>query len=425
MEKRIMNQKKVLVISHLAFNDSNNVGKTLYSLFYDYDKENIIQLFFNPLSPNVDKCQSSYLITDDEMIKSLHGAKAGSVYTYYESDGITTKNSYVSKNRKTTYSLLLRDILWKVGRVDYSKLFEWLRSNNPDVIFLAPGYSAFLYRIALKISKRLNIPIVTFLMDDFYNEKKNNSFIERIRSLWIKKSIRKTINSSSKVFACSQEMADDYGKMLDKHIDVLYTPILDVEQGLKKWTPTIVNNYIFAGNLNLNRHEVLYKIGSYLGEKYPDARLYVYTTLEYKNALEVLSTLKNVVYGGFVSAEVLKQKISESDVVLHVESFDEVSSQMTRYSVSTKVPECMMSGKIFFAVGPKYQAGIKYLKDNKCAIVSTSFEEMFANLDLIQSSDFNYQDIYENAIKMVKTNHSCASCFKRLQSAFDSVCIGN
>ena len=425
MEKSLKKGKKVLVISHLAFNDSNNVGKTLYSIFYDYDKEKIIQLFFNPLSPNVDKCQSSYLITDDEMIKSLCGAKAGSVYTYYKSDGITTKSSYVSKNRKTTYSLLLRDILWKFGRVDYPKLFEWIRSYKPDVIFLAPGYSSFLYRITLKISRKLNIPIVTFLMDDFYNEKKNDSFIERIRSSWIRKSIKKTIESSSKVYACSQEMADDYGRMLGKQVAVLYTPIINIEQSPDKWKPTKVKNYIFAGNLNLNRHKILYNIGSYLAEKYPDVRLYVYTTLEYKNALDILSTLNNFVYGGFVSAEVLKEKIAESDVVLHVESFDATSAQMTRYSVSTKVPECMMSGKIFFAVGPKHQSGINYLRENKCAIVSTSIVEMYANLDLIQSDDFNYQGVYDNAKKMLEINHSCASCCNRLQSAFDSVCMGD
>lgn len=422
MAKIVTKQKKILVISHLAFNDSNNVGKTLYSLFYDYNKDNIIQLFFNPLSPNVDKCSSSYLITDEEMIKSLYGKRAGSIYEYFESEGISTKSSYVNNNKKSTYFLFFRDVLWKFGRINYPSLFSWIKDFTPDVIFLAPGYSSFSYRIALKISKHFSLPIVTFVMDDFYNEKKSNSIVERFREKWLKNSIKKTLLQSSKIFACSQEMASDYEKEFGKNIDVLYTPILDYHITTKKWKKSKVNNYLFAGNLNLNRYEILYKIGTYLGEKYSDSKLYVYAPTEFKNEIETLSSLNNVEYGGFISADELNRKITESDVVLHVEAFDELSALRTRYSISTKIPMCMSSGKIFFAVGPKMQSGINYLKKTNSAIVSTSLEEMNSNIDYIQSPEFNYQEIYSNAIKTVEANHSCISSYNRLVSAFNSVC---
>ena len=71
---------KVLVISHNCFSTSQSMGKTLTGLFSAFDKENLCQLYLYPSYPNIDMCNSSFRITDVEVLKNLFiRAKCGKV----------------------------------------------------------------------------------------------------------------------------------------------------------------------------------------------------------------------------------------------------------------------------------------------------------------------------------------------------------
>ena len=62
---------KVLIVSHNCFSTTQNMGKTLMSLFSEFKKEELMQLYFYPSVPNVDVCDSCYRITDNDALHSI------------------------------------------------------------------------------------------------------------------------------------------------------------------------------------------------------------------------------------------------------------------------------------------------------------------------------------------------------------------
>ncbi len=129
--------EKILIISHLAINDTNNVGKTLFSIFNKFKKSELLQFFFNPIAPNKDFCESWYRITDGEVLKSLYSSRAGKEMKFSDFKIEEKKKEYLLRGDKTTNKLLFRDCLWKIGRLNKKSLMEWLQKNQPTAIFLA------------------------------------------------------------------------------------------------------------------------------------------------------------------------------------------------------------------------------------------------------------------------------------------------
>lgn len=417
---------RVLIISHLCINDTNNVGKTLWSLFYKFHPDELMNLFFNPILPNNNKCHTWFKITDNDILKSYFLKKAGNECSSGDTDNEYRKiSSFIKQVNKTSLKLILRDLIWKFGRISDYRLTKWIDNNKPKVIFFAAGYSCFAYRIALKISNKFSIPLYTFLMDDYYHEVKNKSLIERVRKKWLKRYIYKTIKESSKVFACSEEMAKAYQLEFDKPISVLYTPYIDNNNAQEKANnqqsrqcisePVKSLKFIYAGSLGLKRWEILLKIGKYLKTNYPTSTLEVYASSAYKNEIDHLKKCKNIFYKGFVNSKELSQRISESDVVLHVESFNEEVYIRTRYSISTKIPECLASGKMFLAIGPRGQAGLEYLKRNNAAVVCNDENELGNSIDLVHKTK-EYSIFINNAQFLLKTNHNPEMSYKLLHN---------
>ena len=406
---------KILVISHLAFNNTNNVGKTLCCIFRDFPKEELSQIFFNPTPPNIDMCRSYFAVTDKDIIHSLKGVSAGNRIIYDDSSSRNIDgNAYTGLIKKNTLSMLLRDFVWKLGRINYSELYSWIDDINPDVIFLAPGDSVFPYRIARKISKKKKLPVITFLMDDFYHGFRSRGVISFFRNVWLRKSISGTIKVSSAIYSVCQEMADEYSKMFKKQIDVLYTPV-DYDVPEPNLYQRKSNNLVFlyAGNLGLERWKVLCKIAEAL-DNHLGSRLVVYSSPTYKEPIKELSAYKSFEFGGFVDANTLANRIKESDVVLHVESFNEEMIQRTLYSVSTKIPECLASGKVFLAIGSPLQAGIKYLMKNEAAYVCTSLDDIDKSINEIHDPQFDYSRYLTNAYKLMQANHNAVTTRKIL-----------
>ena len=59
----------------------------------------------------------------------------------------------------------------------------------------------------------------------------------------------------------------------------------------------------------------------------------------------------------------------DADAFLHIESDDESYCSLTKLSVSTKIPEYLISSRLVIGYGPVYLASMKLLKDNNIGIV--------------------------------------------------------
>ena len=77
-------------------------------------------------------------------------------------------------------------------------------------------------------------------------------------------------------------------------------------------------------------------------------------------------------YCGGVTGKVLKGKIYGSDILLHIESDNKYMRRLTSLSVSTKIPEYLVSGRPILGFGPAEVASMKLLTDNNVGFFISS-----------------------------------------------------
>ena len=68
-----------------------------------------------------------------------------------------------------------------------------------------------------------------------------------------------------------------------------------------------------------------------------------------------------------IPADDLRRAYAQSDIALHVESFDKKNALITRLSFSTKIVDCLASGCAVLAACPEMNAGWQYLKNTGAA----------------------------------------------------------
>jgi len=182
------------------------------------------------------------------------------------------------------------------------------------------------------------------------------------------------------VFAIGDKMAIEYQKRFGGLFKVAMNSI-EISDDV---TPYILKNtivkFVYAGNLGLNRWKVLSRIGKCLyeikKENNIDVELDIYSLdTPNKNILKQLNIDNVMSYKGSLMQDNLIKVRNASDILIHVESFDRKNKYITRLSVSTKIPEYLLSKRCILAVGPADIASIQYILDNNMGEVISSLNK--------------------------------------------------
>lgn len=417
---------KVLVISHNSFSTFQSMGKALTGLFGAFDKEDLCQLYLYPSYPNIDVCNSYFRITDLEVLKSLFNSrKCGKIIekkVIKENnllfDDKIQKSTYKIGRKKKPYMMIARDLIWKFGKWNTDELLSWIKNENPDVVFYASGDSCFSYDVALNISKVLNIPLITYVCDDYYILKK-----ETISPLyWIQRSLlrhkmRKVFNSSEFLVTICDKLSDEYQKLFNKKIVTFMTSssFETVKENVKEECYGIC----YLGNVSLNRWESLVEIGQALqrisdktGEAY---YIDLYSMETDKDILKNFTMANGIYFHGGVSGSQVQEIMRKSKILIHTESMKQFYTDRVRYSVSTKIADSLASGTCIFAYGPEDVASIEYLAENKAACVVTRPEKLESALEeLINNYDLQMSYV-KNALVLASKRHNSGKDSRVLQ----------
>lgn len=403
-----MINNKILVVSHNCFSKVSNNGKTLEAIFSKYSKNDLAQLFFTEdRNIDLDFCNNFYRITDSNVLSSLFKFKSSCGQALFASDnGSTLRIQKQNKIKRYLKSLFVyisfsRDLLWSFGSWKSILFFNWCKNINPDLIFFVGGNYGFSHSIAIFLSKQLNVPLVCYFTDDYLIFPKSKNFFDRIQKIRMKKFYHRTIKHSSLCFAIGENMADEYSKYFGKKFHPIMNSI-DIQ---------VLNPYIerdeiilsYFGGLHLDRWKMIIKLANSL----PKGLINVYSID--KPSEEILFEFKKykVNYKGSVQGEDLKKEILASDILLHVESDDEYIRSLTKLSVSTKIPEYLMSGRMVLGFGPLEVASMKILSDNNIGkVISSSITENCLKSELMKViSNFNLrQKIAINGYKYAVKN---------------------
>ena len=421
---------KVLLISHNPITTYQSMGKTFLSLFSEFAKDELCQLYIYPSLPDVDICNSYYRITDRNIFDSyFHFWKVDGHELDLEDIDTSKHNFYENKkeenfinSKKTTLKTLLRDIMWQFSRWNNKQLRSWIQREKPTCIFFAGGESKFIYNIAMCISHQYSLPIATYICDEFYFLQNPIDFTSKLQFFLLKKKIRKLIGISKLLVTISEELNNVYSSHFRKRAVTIYTGSSRSIRPISLPIRTEVKGFFYFGNLAFGRFDSLEKIGKCIElineEQNKEYRLYIYTRTLSDSEKERIQNSKAIIYCGYVTGKDYEEAYADADILVHVESFREKDIERVKNSISTKIADALNSGKPLFAYGPDSVSSIKYLAKESAACVVSDERSLLNGIKAML--DKEYREILVNkALQTAMSNHNSSNnsrlLYKELQ----------
>jgi hypothetical protein len=179
-------------------------------------------------------------------------------------------------------------------------------------------------------------------------------------------------------------------------------------------------NFVYAGGLHLGRNKALLDIANIVEEisKSRNAKLFIYTQ---KENTELYSKdfegFKNTKLLPAIEHDRIKEIYENADVLLHIESDALVGNGFFKYSISTKIPEYLATGKQMLFYGPSDIYLYEFLKENNLAVVSDNKQDLFDKITALIEN--NKAVACENAIKYAQENFDVAAAVRNFAAAMD------
>lgn len=396
---------KILVISRNAWDNTNAIGNTLSNFFDGIDDLEFASVYFREANPANDLCTRYYRVTETDVLKKWFiPEKIGKKFTWYGGEQLTKVNT-AQKNEKNVIQFVRTHqfrLAYKISdRIWYTK--KWLNHNfrsfveefQPDLMVTFVKSAPQYYLTVKFLRENYHIPLFAWIGDDEYStllRDKNKNAIHKLQYL---------IDESDAVCGCSQEICDYYNAIFSCRATPLYkscdftTPVKESFDHLTK--------IVYAGNLLYGRMEIVKRIADDLeeyGESCGNVSFEVYSntalSAEEKSFFQKKSRTR---YMGRKDYQTIKTRLAEADIVLYVESFEDNQILQIRYSFSTKIIDCLQSGSVLLAVGPKELASISYVSMIPGAYVIDDLNNLQDSLEKILN---NKKDLLERA-KQIRT----------------------
>lgn len=420
---------KILIVSHNSFSTTHNNGKTLSAIFSAFLPEELCQLYFTAIGRlDYERCRDYYFISDQEALKSIYRRnKCGYSLPQTEVPKSETSISQNKKSRPNRTKKFLRSLVWMLSAWYNGGLNKWIEKQKPNVIFFVGGDSFFSHSIAIQLSNRLKIPLVTYFTDDYVLNPPSDLYIYLLRYYY-----RKTIDRSSKLFAIGTQMADDYSTYYQREFKPIMN-IVDIPFSQPQYANSIEKLTInYFGGLHLGRAHELIRFAHYMKDKvrpYMESNytisIFTFATPTESEKTE-MDKLGVLIYPGIRGNE-LNERMGQSDVLLHVESIEEKFHSLTKLSVSTKIPEYMCLAKPIIAFGPTDVASFRVIADaNSTLVINDVDNEQVMNIqakklaDILNSKE-SIELIAKNNFDYAKTNFDKSIVAKQFRSELSGV----
>lgn len=369
---------RVLIINGDPFNRKTATGITLCNLFNGWEKDKIAMIYNCPIEPETDICNRYWYLTKSNfpvvaMARRLKGFVLK--FNYHNTVELTGKIARSGDKPGPVYSP--NEVLgaWAdMATLRIPKqLWEWIEEFKPDLIY-SHLVNIRIMNLVLKVAKRFSLPIVPHFMDDWpttlyagtrWIEVPRWYLLSRFRKVLLRSPIRLAISE-----AMALEFKARYGLHFEAFMNCVETLFVSVQPHRRDDTCI---RFGYIGGLHLNRWHSLKDIAVSLQKIHNEGinvELVVYApSYDIERYGHILSTIAVVKIGGTLTSEKVINYLQQFDVLIHIESFDECDRLYTRFSISTKIPQYMASGKPILAYGPDEVASCKYIKENNCGVI--------------------------------------------------------
>lgn len=432
-----MNKKRILIISGEAWRNESNGGNVLSNLFGNLiDDYEFAQIYTNPALPSNAICNKYFHLSEADMLQTVFKRKYfGKVLKRNEFNivggdiPITTNSKLVFiKKHLLNIAFLFQDILWRYSEWESPQLEQFIVDFNPDLIFAPMYYGINLHRLDRYAAELTGKKLVSYVSDDHLTFKQFSvSPIYWFNRLVLRKNVLATSKYYSLLYTMTQEQLDEYQPILKVPMKVLkkagdfqiqpsYTPNAD--------EPFVIS---YGGNLFYNRYKTLAKLATAIRVVNKDKRhfiLNVYTqtpiTPKFK---KLLDDDKNTFLKGKVTMQELDNVYANSDIVLHVESFDLKQRLLTRLSFSTKIIDLLHSGRCLMAICWEKSSPYKYFESKDAAICVADGNAIEKELQRIIKDPIIIKQYADKAWLCGVRNHSKSKVISSFKKDLESLIL--
>ncbi len=375
---------RVLVISHNPFSATTNNGKTMASLFADWPTDRLAQLYFAPMVPDSSVCTRYWRVTEVDLLRARwmgHRYQPGMPLAGISGNRLSSP----SDSRTSRLFTLLRrlnlpvlecgrEYVWRGRRWKTAALRQWIDNFHPELVYFFTGASVFSFDIATSVAQSQQCPLVLHVSDDWLGRSPGIDPFARRHSHALEQRMRIALDHSPVHITIGDAMAKAY----QQRYGTTFVGFMNcVDQAQYPYRAPQVRpgeplRLVFVGGLHLGRWQSLRDIGLVLASLADDGYLcecLIYTNKANMQAYRTKLTIPPVMrIAGWASADQLPQILADADILVHVESFERMNREVTRYSLSTKIPEYLMVGRPVLAYGPEDIASIRYIDEEQLGI---------------------------------------------------------
>lgn len=410
-----MGKIRVLLITRECLRTDSNEGNVLLGLFSGIDAE-YANIYCKPGLPDNSLCGGYFQLTDKMALENILHRKPMGRRVQCENGINAAQTAEVEKrgfydffrrhNLPVFYAA--RECLWSMADFRSGELDSFVRGFAPDVIFAPLCYSMYVLAVQRYVISLAGCPAVTYIYDDLYSLRQISFspvyWLCRFRQ---RRLIRKTLPFYRFAYTMCAQQAREFGRYFDIPMRVLPKCAGAVQQPERPADGTV--RLIYAGGVYYGRDKTLAAVASAVRELNAagvSARLDVYTSSPLKKAAAAaLDDGQCCFVHAAIPANDLRRAYAQSDIALHVESFDKKNALITRLSFSTKIVDCLASGCAVLAACPEMNAGWQYLHYEDAAVcVNTSSKLKAAVNNLVY--DREYRKSYEIKARIcLEKNH--------------------
>jgi glycosyltransferase involved in cell wall biosynthesis len=366
---------RVLVLAANPFTRRHNNGLFLSSLFEGWPPERLAQIYLpsvTPMAPMGDVCRRYWALTPLGMRADAVPAEGGG-----GREAAAAAERFTGARRlliRATRPAWLHQATapvreWVYGRPSLLRgdAMREVEAFAPDLVFSTLGTLGML-RLAVSLGKRLGVPVVPLFTDDWVTTGYRDVVLGGRMRAEMERLFRRVVSAAPVRLVGSSVMAPEYerrygGEFLPftRSVDAADYP----DAPPPERAPGEPLELVYAGQVGAGRLPYLRRIGEALAALRAEgvrARLRVFCpplNVELHGAELTLPPVMEV--AGSVDSRDLPAVYQAADVLVHAESFEAAMAEYTRFSLSTKLSEYLMSGRPVLGFGPPGVGAMRHI----------------------------------------------------------------
>lgn len=262
----MIENKRILILSVSAWN--SKVGADTWpTLVSGLNPDNIASISLREEIPDSPKCNNYFVLSENKVLKSIFKCKVKTgrrvipgANVKMISEDLTEHNLRYQKmgKRKGFFSLLAREIVWKLGKWKSQELDDFIEEFKPDILLYSmDGYIHF-NTICRYVKNKTGAKSIGFFVDDNFTYRQSKRLGMLAFRVLQRYSLKQVVKETDSFWAITDMTKKEADKIFGINCTVVTKP-LNREPVFKNWQISTPIKVLYTGNLQIGRDRSLVK----------------------------------------------------------------------------------------------------------------------------------------------------------------------